>query len=261
MKTTRLLSLLCAAWLAVSAQQPTKVERPVSIKKQMAERGEQDKAAPVLKIVSPKQGETITGNAVTLKLALSGDLKGYHPHKDPATGAGNHIHVILDNNAYEAYYDLATPFELQNLAPGQHTIRVFASRPWHESYKNRGAFQMVTFTVQNPQAVAATTVTVDPKRPLLTYSRPKGEYAGAAAEVIMLDFWLLNARLRGDGGRFRVRYAIDGGAAQFADKWEPLWLSGWSPGEHTIKLELVDARGRVIENGGYNSTTRKITVK
>ena len=31
--------------------------------------------------------------------------------------------------------------------------------------------------------------------PLLTYSRPKGEYTGAGAESIMVDFYLTNATL------------------------------------------------------------------
>jgi hypothetical protein len=53
---------------------------------------------------------------VKLKLALSGDLKGYQPHKDEATGMGNHIHVILDNQPYEAYYNLDQEFELRNVA-------------------------------------------------------------------------------------------------------------------------------------------------
>ena len=62
---------------------------------------------------------------------------------------GNHIHVILDNQPYEAYYNLDQEFELRNVADGEHTLRVFPSRPWHESYKNEGAFQMVKFTVKN----------------------------------------------------------------------------------------------------------------
>ncbi|MBI1763609.1 MAG: hypothetical protein HYR56_19460 [Acidobacteria bacterium] len=270
MKITQLLISLCAAGLCVagfvaspvSAQNITAVERPEGIKKQMAARGEQDQAAPTLKIVAPTAGEKLTGNTVTLKLDLSGDLKGYHPHKDPATGTGNHIHVILDNNAYEAYYDIATPFEIKNLTPGQHTIRVFASRPWHESYKNAGAFQMVSFTVPSaqPGPPPPPAPKLSPKQPLLTYSRPKGEYKDAAADVIMLDFWLANAKLKGDGGKYRVRYTVDNGAPQFADKWEPVWLKGWMAGKHTIQLELVNTAGKVVENGGYNVTTREITV-
>ena len=34
-------------------------------------------------------------------------------------------------------------------------------------------------------------------QPLLTYSRPKGDYKGADADAIMIDFWLMNAKLYG----------------------------------------------------------------
>ena len=122
----------------------TVVPRPQKILDLMKARGEQDEAKPVLKIVSPANNAVINGSTVAVKLDLSGDLKGYMPHKDPATGKGNHIHVILDNQPYEAYYELGQPFELRNVVAGKHTLRVFPSRPWHESYKNDGAFQMVS---------------------------------------------------------------------------------------------------------------------
>ena len=131
-----------------AAQSLSEVERPQKIKDMTQQRGEQDSASPALKITEPKEGATVNGPDVKLKLELSGDLKGYEPHKDPSTGMGNHIHVILDNEPFEAYYNIHEPFELKNVAEGQHTIRVFASRPWHESYKNDGSFQMVSFTVK-----------------------------------------------------------------------------------------------------------------
>jgi hypothetical protein len=231
-----------------------------------------------------------------VKLNISGDLKGYTPHKDPETQMGNHIHVILDNQPYEAYYNLEQEFELRNVADGEHTLRVFPSRPWHESYKNEGAFQMVKFTVKGGGADAnkpattnsgqqmsnsnvnsnsnanvappkegkdmqnSTAGAVDATKPLLTYSRPKGEYKGADTDAIMIDFWLSNAKLTGDGGEYRVRYSVDGGEAKFVDKWGPIWLSGWTAGKHSVKLELVDKDGNLVDNGGYNSTTREITV-
>ena len=276
-------------------QNLTVVPRPQKIVDMMKARGEQDEAKPTLRILSPAKNATINGSTVNVKLELSGDLKGYQPHKDPATGKGNHIHVILDNQPYEAYYELNQPFELRNVIAGKHTLRVFPSRPWHESYKNDGAFQMVEFTVKgggdaskptttktgqtmaNPTKSPAANATpapvregkdvgatnagpVDPAKPLLTYSRPKGEYKGEDADPIMIDFWLSNAKLQGDGGSFRVRYSIDGGEAKFIDKWEPIWLSGWITGKHLVKLELVDKDGNPVDNGGYNSTIREITV-
>src|SRR6266404_5988803 len=286
-------------------QNLTVVPRPQKIVDMMKARGEQDQAQPTLKIISPVKNAAINGSNVDVKLELSGDLKGYMPHKDPATGKGNHIHVILDNQPYEAYYDTSQPFELRNVTEGKHTLRVFPSRPWHESYKNEGAFQMVEFTVKGggdaskptttkdgqtmaaptkspaaksePSKTATATASstparegkdyapskagdVDPTKPLLTYSRPKGEYKGEDADPIMIDFWLSNAKLQGDGGDYQVRYSVDGGATHTLDKWEPIWLSGWISGKHTVKLELIDKDGKLVDNGGYNSTSREITV-
>ncbi len=275
-----------------TVQNLSEVPRPQKIADMMKERGEQDDAKPTLKIVEPKADSTVNASTVKVKLELSGELKGYKPMKDMTTGMGNHIHVILDNQPYEAYYNIdGEAFELRNVADGEHTLRVFPSRPWHESYKTDGAFQMVKFTVKNGGSDAnkpTTTNTgntmanansnantkpiegkdmqssqggaVDAKKPLLTYSRPKGEYKGADAENIMIDFWLSNAKLSGDGGEYKVRYAVDGGEAKYLDKWQPIWLSGWSNGKHTVKLELTDKDGKVADNGGYNSTTREITI-
>src|SRR5215207_3053735 len=143
-----------AATATPAAQALNEVPRPQKVSDQMAQRGEQDEAAPTLKVVQPADGSTVNGSTVKVKLNLGGDLKGYKPHKDPATQMGNHIHVILDNQPYEAYYELGQPFELRNVADGEHTLRVFPSRPWHESFKNEGAFQMVKFTVKSGGADA-----------------------------------------------------------------------------------------------------------
>src|SRR5689334_2852443 len=201
-----------------AVQNLTVVDRPQKIVDLMASRGDQDKAQPILKIIEPKADSTVPSSTVQVKLLLSGDLTGYKPMMDETTHTGNHIHVILDNQPYEAYYNLDQPFELRNVADGDHTLRVFPSRPWHESYKNDGAFQMVKFTVRNGGADAnkpattnsgqqmsntnvnsnsnaappkegkdmqtSTAGPVDPSKPLLTYSRPKGEYKGADTQAI-----------------------------------------------------------------------------
>lgn len=273
------------------AQKLTVIARPQSVLDLMRQRGEQDEAQPTLRIITPASDAVVNGADVDVKLELSGDLRGYQPHKDPATGKGNHIHIILDNEPYEAYYDLDQPFQLRNLMAGKHTLRVFASRPWHESYKNDGAFQMVSFTVKGGGDASKPTTTntgqtmannnsaaspsparegkdmstsaggeVDPAKPLLTYSRPKGEYQDDEADPIMIDFWLTNAKLKGDGGEYRVRYIVDDDDPRFIEKWEPLWLSGWLAGKHTVRLELLDQNNLPVANGTFNTTSREITV-
>ena len=279
---------------APTVQNLSEVPRPQKIADQMKERGEQDNASPTLSFVEPKDGATVNSSTVKVKLNLAGDLKGYKPMMDMETKMGNHIHVILDNQPYEAYYNLGQEFELRNVSDGEHTLRVFPSRPWHESYKNAGAFQMMKFTVKNggadttkptttnanqqmsnaannssatPSATpegkdmqASTAGAIDKTKPLLTYSRPKGEYKGADADAIMIDFWLLNAKLSGDGGEYKVRYSVDGGEPKMIEKWSPIWLTGWSNGKHKVKIELLDKDGKVVDNGGYNSTEREITI-
>ena len=269
-------------------QSLTLIGRPQKISDLMKARGEQDQAMPTVKVVSPAKDAVIDGSKVEVKLDLSGDLKGYTPHKDPATGKGNHIHVILDNQPYEAYYELGQPFELRNVVAGKHTLRVFPSRPWHESYKNDGAFQLVSFTVKGGGDASKPTTTnsgqtmaspspatppregkdfpasnagaVDMTKPLLTYSRPKGEYKGEDSDPIMIDFWLTGAKLKGDGGEYRVRYIVVDDEPKFIDKWEPIWLAGWINGKHTVRIELLDKDSKPVENGGYNTTSREITV-
>lgn len=279
---------------ATEVQKLSVVERPQKLVEQISLRGEQDAAAPTLMIVEPRSGAVTSSSTVRVKLSIGGDLKGYMPHMDMDLRMGNHIHVILDNQPYEAYYNLDEEFELRNVSDGEHTLRVFPSRPWHESYKNEGAFQMVKFTVKNGGADTTKPATangqpmsnsnsnsntaaakptpegkdmkestagpVDPKKPLLTYSRPKGEYKADDANAIMIDFWLANGKLTGDGGEYRVKYSVDGGEAQFIDKWAPIWITGWTNGKRNVKLELVDKDGNLVDNGGYNSTTREITI-
>lgn len=266
------------------------VSTPQAVLDQKKERGEQDQAKPELHVISPAEGAVINGPVVEVKLHLAGDLKGYQPHKDPATQKGNHIHVILDNEPYEAYYALDQPFELRNVVAGKHTLRVFPSRPWHESYKNEGAFQLVSFTVKGGGDASKPTTTstgqtmannnstgssqpregkdmkastagdVDPAKPLLTYSRPKGEYKEADADPVMIDFWLSNAKLKGDGGEYRVRYITDDDEPRYLDKWEPVWLSGWLAGKHTVRLELLGPDAFPAKNGDFNVTTREISI-
>src|SRR5713101_4291339 len=169
-------------------QSLTIIPRPQKIVDLMKQRGEQDEAKPTLRILSPAKNAAINGSSVDVKLELSGDLKGYMPHKDPATGKGNHIHVILDNQPYEAYYDTSQPFELRNVAEGKHTLRVFPSRPWHESYKSEGAFQLVEFTVKGGGDASKPTTTKDGQKmadpatsPAKTAASPKVANANSNA--------------------------------------------------------------------------------
>jgi hypothetical protein len=85
---------------------------------------------PQVSILSPQVDEILQDNIVKVRLQVK-DLPIF---KDPQWQLGPHLHLILDNQPYIAVYDVNQPVVLSDLSPGTHTLRVFASRPWHESF-------------------------------------------------------------------------------------------------------------------------------
>ena len=216
-----------------------------------------DNYQPQVSIVSPKNGEVIEDTRVSIEV----DVKDYPLFKNEELGMGPHLHVILDNQPYRAAYTADEPIIFEDLSPGTHTIRMFASRPWHESFKNEGAYAQVTFHLFTETGDNAP----DPEKPLLTYSRPKGTYG---AEPILLDYYLTNAPIRGfeqesnsevevnpaSQRDWRVRATING-ESFIMDSWLPVYLEGFEEGQNWIKLELLDGDGNPIENA-FNTAAR-----
>jgi hypothetical protein len=212
-----------------------------------------EKFHPQVRILSPQPDEILTDDRVTIKLTVD-DLPLF---KQPELGLGNHLHVILDKETYQGVYDLSQPLVFKNLAAGTHTLRVFASRPWHESFKNPGAYALVTFHVLTKTAENHP----DPQLPLLTHSRPAGTYG---AEPIMLDYYLANAPVHptAEGSSeqlpdWRIRVSVN--EQRFVlDRWAPIYLQGFKRGKNLVRLELIDERGNPIPNV-YNDSVSIFT--
>jgi len=206
------------------------------------------KAPVVFHINSPEGGETVPGPDVEVIFTL----ENYNVFFDSTTKKGQHIHFILDNQPYVPHFK-TEPYLLKNVAPGTHTIRAFPSRAWHESIKDPTAFSMVTFNVQKADGKNS------PKRkaPLLTYSRPKGDYYGHQTDSILVDYWVKNCKIGPKA--YKVRLTVDG-KPEVLTRWQPLWKTGLGMGPHEFSLELLDRRGRPVP-GPFNKTTRVINLK
>ena len=109
------------------------------------------------------------------------------------------------------------------------------------------------------QIVATGDEVIDPKKPLLIFNLVNGKVFHEGEEVV-IDFSLANAKLKGDGGEYRVRYIVDDEDMKWIDHWEQIVLTGWTPGKHTIRLELIGPDGWPYRNGDYNIVTRELTV-
>jgi hypothetical protein len=99
----------------------------------------------------------------------------------------------------------------------------------------------------------------DPTKPFLSLYLPANETFDVNEEVAIV-FSLTNVKLRGDGGEYRVRYMVDDDDMQWIDRWEDVTLTGWLPGKHTIRVELIGPDGWPYRNGDYNIETREITI-
>ncbi|MGB3691245.1 MAG: hypothetical protein WBG70_07315 [Spirulinaceae cyanobacterium] len=208
---------------------------------------------PQVTITSPQPEQVLEDTTVSVELQVQ-DLPTF---KNDDLSMGPHLHLILDNQPYQAVYNPEEPVILSDLEPGTHTLRVFASRPWHESFKNEGAYAQATFHI----FTKITRNHPDTALPLLTYSRPKGQYG---AEPIMLDFYLTNAPLHlvaqespeDNVVDWRVRVTING-QSFFVDSWLPIYLQGFKQGDNWVELEFLDEQGNLIDNE-FNNTVRLI---
>ncbi|WP_124977152.1 DUF6130 family protein, partial [Aphanothece sacrum] len=210
--------------------------------------------SPQVSIVSPKTDQMFEETTISVKLQVR-DLPLFN---NAEFQMGPHIHLIVDNEPYQAVYNVDKPIILENLTPGTHTIRVFASRPWHESFKNEGAYAQSTFHILTKTGENAP----NPSLPLLTYSRPKRDYG---AQPIMLDFYLTNAPLHvvaRDNNEdeivdWRIRVTVNG-ESFLLDTWQPIYLTGFEEGKNWVQLEFIDEKGNLVDNA-FNNTVRLIT--
>jgi hypothetical protein len=227
-------------------------------------------SGPTLYITSPRMDQVFSTDDVEVLF----DLRNYAIGKVEEGSNGQHLHLILDNEPYEAIYQFTTATKLKKdkLTPGTHVVRAFPSAgpkdekgaAHHESRKNPGAFAWVRFHVKEKGGALES---FDGKKPLLTYSRPKGEYLTGSPELarFLVDFYVGNVTLKPSAAG--VRATLDGKRPTVGGKptddwfeWKPWFIDSPAPGEHTMVLELVDADGKPIE-GPFNRTERKFTVK
>ena len=158
---------------------------------------------------------------------------------------GQHIHLIVNNDPYSAHY--SENFE-KKLDEENNVILAFLSRSYHESVKNPNAFIFKQIGEDDK---------IDMTKEFLFYSRPKGVYSGKDTERLLLDFYLVNTNISPNGNK--VRATIQN-SEFIIDEWAPFYIEGLPKGEISIKLELLNSNGDLIDSP-FNPSIRNITLK
>jgi hypothetical protein len=198
-------------------------------------------AIPPVHIVSPATNQTFLGPDVPVMVQVQGIV---------LSPGGNNLHFMLDNDPFHVQFDSGHPHVFKNVKPGTHTIRVYIANGMHEAL--RGTMSMITIHVAYPNGENCP----NPSAPMLTYNLPQGEYVGIDAGDISLDYLLSNVCLTPQGNK--ITYYVDG-RRFFVTDMNPRHLTGLTPGFHTIRIELQDQFGDLIE-GPFNSVERTILV-
>ncbi len=197
----------------------------------------------MLRITSPADGNRFAeGDPVEVRFELSGyELRVPTPTGDERGLArapdGQHVHLIVNDRPYMAIYDLDEPVVLEDLPAGTHVIRAFPGRDWHESVKVPTAFDQVVIVVGEGELDAFVGENV-------IYSRPQGVYEGAAADSILVDFFVDGIELGPDS--YQLLFTLNDGQSFRITAWQPYLLVGLPAGEHTLRMELFDAEGEAV---------------
>lgn len=222
-----------------------------------------DPAAPLptVKLTAPAKDQVIAADKAG-DFAVKLDVKNWQTAK-----GSNHVHLILDNKPYKAIYDTKEAVKLSELAAGEalaeglHVLVAFPSRANHESVKTKDALTIVPFWIGKKDAAAAKNDFT--KKPMLIYSRPKGEYNGEMANHVLVDFQIANVTLA--EGKEHVHVAVTGPGIDKAVEGHvekfgtPLYIDNLQNGTYTLKVELMDGTNKAVD-GPWNSTTRTIKV-
>ena len=226
-----------------------------------------------VRITSPKNEDDLDGGTVSLVFEVSGLELGAQTQSPRAgkianSDLGQHVHLIVNGESYTAHYEDGEDGTVKlDLSSGLYTVLAFPSRSYHESFKNTGASDLINFCVKNPQSGCIQRehdVRADGGEGIF-YSRPKGEYSGAGAEKIMLDFYLRNLELSEDGPK--AKYTVtkkdetDKSWSIVLDEWKPAFITGLESGTYIVRLDLVDGSGQVVDPPvNYSGEEREITV-
>ncbi|MAW84592.1 MAG: hypothetical protein CL832_09405 [Crocinitomicaceae bacterium] len=157
---------------------------------------------------------------------------------------GQHIHFIVNNGPYSAHYTNNFKKKLDN---DDNVILAFLSRSYHESVKNQNAF-ILTQIGENK---------IDLNKEFLFYSRPKGIYKGKDTEKLLLDFYLINTTISPNGNKVK---ATINDAEFIITEWAPYYIEGLPKGEVTIKLELINSEGKLVDSP-FNPSVRTVILE
>jgi len=143
---------------------------------------------------------------------------------------GHRLHVIVDNGSPIEHTNVLRPVILRGLAPGAHTLRIFAVKPDGKMLPNPEALMRVDFYVRrqdfsNFQPMDRPYLTVNLPMDGIAIPDPEGTHQAPMGK-----------------GKYRVK-AVMNGVETIVSTRDPHPWGGLADGRHRVVIELIDEDG------------------
>jgi len=183
---------------------------------------------PKVTIQSPQDGQVMPWETVDVFVQVENLTLSEEGHR---------LHVIVDNGSPVEHTNVLRPVILRGLAPGAHTLRIFAVKPDGKMLTNPEALMRVDFYVRRQDFSNFQPM----ERPYLTVNLPMDGIAIPDAEgKIWLDFMTHQAPMGKE--KYRVK-AVMNGVETIVSTRDPHPWGGLAEGRHRVVIELIDEDG------------------
>lgn len=213
--------------------------------------GRGPKGLVVVKILTPTPGEVIPLPAAApgqpapkgARVEVKVTVENFETWKDPATGKGQHVQLVLDGRVLPDWFQIDKPWLFPALPKGTHTLIAFVQRPWEESIREAGAFAAVTFHVGEKDGKPA----FDATQPTLTVNAPRGRFNKTEAAKILFDFFVTGCKVgpATDPQACQVIYRLDQEPQKVLTAWEPAIWENVAVGKHAFVAALYRGEKRI----------------
>ena len=142
--------------------------------------------AMTAKFLSPSSGTVVTGNAIDLKVQVSGyRLSCAQAGKPNKEGVG-HYHIELDHALVNMYCTESTRISMQNVAPGSHTLTLLPTKNDHEEVKSGAEDMTFTYTPTSPMPAITAATLASPSIKILSPA-PGSKVSGAFTVKVAIN--------------------------------------------------------------------------
>ena len=179
--------------------------------------------------------------------------------KVPYQPSGSYVQLVMDGRPIEPVKsfqggikltDLAGP---DGLADGEHVLSAHVCLSNRQSVKVPGGISVHRFWIGKK-----TPGSYQSSAPMLVLGGPYGHYSGEAADEILIDYYLLNAKV-GEKD-YAIRMTLKGpglsedGTDRLTREWRPWIIVSPHNGTYNLKVELLGPDGKIPPGGMIERT-------